>query len=986
MIGLRVELRGDDLFCLDTGDDGASTRRPLTDANLDRLRDWASRYDNALNPRRPDPDALPPIGREMADFLDEGDAWLTRCLGGTGEIAFEIAVGGTPDSRGRALLDVPWELLAPNSLFLAGDRERLFRVERRLGRPTAPRPAAHRDLSLVFMAADVDGEGTLNYEQEESAILQATQRLDLNLMVEESGALEFLGQTLAQENRPEALHLSCHGTIAGGTPVIILETPAGGGAPTSVGDLAAVLGDEGQQPALIFLSACRTAEHGPAASAFTQALIRAGVANALGWDGSVYDADAIAFAETFYAHLARACSVAHAAAQARRALLQKHLANRHQGLHWHLARVYLGPAGGGPLSAPGKPKRPLRKGAGHREFLDKANSRVPVASAAEFVGRRRQAQRILRAFHDREAAGVLVHGMGNLGKSSLAARVASRMPHHEAVVLFERYDALAVFDALLRALPPRLALQVRQEWRDVVMNDDRALAGALQEMLEGPFRCEDGETKARPILLIIDDLEKILANPQPGEAATPVRPAHTATLAAIITAFAEADTTESRLLLTSRYTFTLGDGRGGDLADRLLLVPLPPMDAVQRDKQMHAATVLAAKAKPAGGTVDPAWLAVLAQRIKAAAGGNPGLQEILSRPLLAGEADAAEGAVAAVEGYLATGEVPAEASAAIEFFERVSLKTYRAMLTAPEAAQLRAATLFSLPVPRPALHAAGSALGVADPAVALGRLEGLGLVDLYVSADEAVDAMVNPLARPLVEPLGDGEATTLAKAATGPLYLAWKDDDGDLPSDSRSLEVARLALAGQVAADIINSAAGAGAWFLFVAALDARAALDLVEAAVEALGRQGAAADLHLLRCGADYAERLGESETQERLLRQGLAREGGDPCARAQLLHAHASRLMTTGELDLAETALGQALASFEDVGDARARDDDGEDRRHPAGAGSAGRGAAHPPGGGTAGLRAAGRRARARGDDGSDRRHPAGAGSAGRGAVELR
>lgn len=197
------------------------------------------------------------------------------------------------------------------------------------------------------MAADVEGQGVLNYEHEKAAILQATQRLDLNLMVEESGALDFLGQMLANE-RPEALHLSCHGTIAEGTPVVILESPAGGAVPTSVGALTTEFGDETQQPALIFLSACRTAEHGAAASAYTQALVRAGVANALGWDGSVYDADAIAFAEIFYTHLAHGRSVAHCAAQARRALLLKHLADKQQGRHWHLARVYVSPAGGGP--------------------------------------------------------------------------------------------------------------------------------------------------------------------------------------------------------------------------------------------------------------------------------------------------------------------------------------------------------------------------------------------------------------------------------------------------------------------------------------------------------------------------------------------------------------------------------------------------------------------------------------------------------------
>lgn len=138
--------------------------------------------------------------------------------------------------------------------------------------------------------------------------------------------------------------------------------------------------------------------------------------------------------------------------------------------------------------------------------------------------------------------------------------------------------------------------------------------------------------------------------------------------------------------------------------------------------------------------------------------------------------------------------MPAKASAAIEFFERVSMQTYRAMLTPEEEIELRAATLFSLPVPRSALHAAGAALGVGDATAALSRLEGLGLVDLYVGADEVVEAAVNPLARPLVNPLDDDDTAKLAKAAVLPLYAEWTDDSGSLPADARGLETARLSL------------------------------------------------------------------------------------------------------------------------------------------------------------------------------------------------
>jgi GTPase SAR1 family protein len=36
---------------------------------------------------------------------------------------------------------------------------------------------------------------------------------------------------------------------------------------------------------------------------------------------------------------------------------------------------------------------------------------------------------VIRAFRNGEK-GVLIHGMGNLGKSSLAYRIATRHPHH----------------------------------------------------------------------------------------------------------------------------------------------------------------------------------------------------------------------------------------------------------------------------------------------------------------------------------------------------------------------------------------------------------------------------------------------------------------------------------------------------------------------------------------------------------------------------
>jgi hypothetical protein len=582
MLSARIELRGEELFCADTGEGGTSTVRPLTPEVLARLRGWAERYDAAVRSG-----ALPPlveIGREIAAFLDEGDRWLDRVLAGTGEIDFEIAVPGRPEERERILLDVPWELLAPNRFFLAADEERLFRIARRLGGSGEPAALRYRDLALLFMAAEVDGKGVLNYGQEEAAILRATKGLELNLSVEESGAVEFLAQRIAQDGPFEALHLSCHGNIEKGEPFLSLESPEGRESRVKIAELSEALGEEDKKPALVFLSACRTGEHGTAASSLIQSLVRSGVYNAIGWDGSVFDDDAIAFAEIFYKELVAGRSVAYAAARARGALLRRHLTKPSRGRHWHLARVYVGPRGGGPLCATGTPRRAFHGEADYRGFLDIKQKRVPVASAAEFVGWRRQAQRVLRAFGDQEGAGVLIHGVDNQERSSLAARIASRMRGHDRIVIFERYDALRVFEALKNELPPRLQDEFDKTWRNRVANDPSALRTALVDMPQGPFRTADRATRAMPVLLIVNDVERILETPQADEIKTPVKTAYNVVLAAIITAFRDAET-ESRLLLTSRYDFALTDGRGDDLASRLVPVQLPSLGETEHDQQ-----------------------------------------------------------------------------------------------------------------------------------------------------------------------------------------------------------------------------------------------------------------------------------------------------------------------------------------------------------------------------------------------------------------
>lgn len=588
----RLSILGTDILC----ECATSTVRiPLTDATLAQLTEWTIAYRTGV--RNGTPTTLVDLGRAIFGWLDE-TGWATTWVKGTGPRRLEIAVEETGSPAAIALLDLPWELLVEQNDFLAGDPTQPFVVFRSIHRTphATPPPPRHRDLAVMFMAASPAGQQELSYEDEEAAILDATERLPLQLVVEESGCADFLKERWAQEGPFEALHLSCHGTIlATGEPVLLLETPEGNGTTVQPGELIATLGEE--QATLLFLSACRTAEAGTerggdVTESFVRALIRAGVANVLGWDGSVYDRDATAFAETFYSELADFATPQYAAALARTRLLRAHYEDPNNGRHWHLARLYVGPTGGGPCCERGKPRRRLRRDAGFKEFLGKANRGgergVLVATAQTFVGRRQEAQRILHAFRQRETTGILLYGMGNLGKSSLAARIANRLPRHQTVVIYDRYDAPAIWDALVDALPPAARAGWRATWDELIRNDGSLLADALEALLEGPFAEE-------PIFLIIDDLEQILADPRP-EAGLPgvkdapgSRETWRVSLAAVLRAFAAAES-PSHLLLTSRYRFTLPDGRGRDLADLLTPLQLRPMRRREQLKQWQAAT------------------------------------------------------------------------------------------------------------------------------------------------------------------------------------------------------------------------------------------------------------------------------------------------------------------------------------------------------------------------------------------------------------
>ena len=382
--------------------------------------------------------------------------------------------------------------------------------------------------------------------------------------------------------------------------------------------------------------------------------------------------------------------------------------------------------------------------------------------------------------------------------------------------------------------------------------------------------------------------------------------------------------------MTSRYDFALPDGRGGDCSAGFVRVPLRPMEQRERIKQWRALAGAAAS----GLDKERADLQARALDV---ASGNPGLQAILTRPILAGEIEAARTALDQIDVYRKTGAPPADIEALIQsgaakdsdnalirFFARVSFATYRDALTEEQARQLSAATLFSpeVPIPLAALGAAGQALGVEKPEAAIARLLGLGLLDDWGTIGEVPHAAANPLARPLAQAIKEADIPRLARAALPSFSKAWRNPDGGYPQDPRGLEAAQIALAAGAEPAILEATVLAGAAWLEWSNNETRAAHALMAAAMGAIP-ENYAFDPQFLRLALECASRLGDADLIQKILAATMRPAlSGDPKARS----AHAAfdlrrseHLVQSGKVAEGEGVIRAVRAAFQDLGDDR-------------------------------------------------------------------
>jgi tetratricopeptide (TPR) repeat protein len=518
-----------------------------------------------------------------------------------------------------AWADLPWETLT-----LPGDarplalapRVALYRTISNLG--ASPAMAIRGPLRILVAIGspehgDEEEQGELlDYEAELRRILDAVDRArcaeQAYVRILNRGTLTEIRAAL-QSQRFHVLHLSCHAQPG----QLVLEGDDGRAALVSAAHLAAEALPADRGVPLVVLAGCATAlgnrsqtvkddvdqggEGEAALPGLARDLLAQGVPAVLAMNASVTDAYATRLGVALYRELAGQqrpdplVALSHARRQVDAELRAAPAGSREGRLatlaEWATPTLFVR-----------GPSLPLFDATdGFEEIKGPSEPVLPgvvVRKVGDFVGRRREERLLDRALRG-ERAGMLLHGIGGVGKSTLAAQLIANLGEQAGLVasLSGKLAVEQVLDELARRL---LAIAPERGWdethplrRAIPLLRDAHVSwqdrlGVLAELL----------LRREPVLLLLDNFEDNLTPADDG-------PSHVVTdseLAAFLAAWVRSPGL-SRLLITSRYPFTLPDQAHRHL-ERLHLGPLswaetrkliwrlPGLDRLDRAQQQRA--------------------------------------------------------------------------------------------------------------------------------------------------------------------------------------------------------------------------------------------------------------------------------------------------------------------------------------------------------------------------------------------------------------
>jgi hypothetical protein len=269
------------------------------------------------------------LGQKLFRFLDGDARHLQRSLDEAAKLSEPLTL---QLRAAKEIADWPFELLAQDGAFLLPSRLHLLRQVSDWGAQKISAPA-NRPLQLLFMACSALGvEPELDFEREEETIFRVTEKLAIDMEVEDSGGLAGLRERLVSDTY-DVVHLSGHADIdKKGQPIFIMETETGRPQFVTPAQLWREAFIE-NPPALLFLSGCRTGEtpDEQAARSFAHQMVEEfKVPAVLSWGRSVSDQQATIAEQMIYRELSSGCDLLAAVQRARQELLERFREAAHQ--------------------------------------------------------------------------------------------------------------------------------------------------------------------------------------------------------------------------------------------------------------------------------------------------------------------------------------------------------------------------------------------------------------------------------------------------------------------------------------------------------------------------------------------------------------------------------------------------------------------------------------------------------------------------------
>ncbi|MGM3306443.1 tetratricopeptide repeat protein [Anabaena sp. WFMT] len=798
-------------------------------------------------------------GLRLYNWLDGSDRFLQKLINQYQRQGTILAI-----VTAEKLAHLPWEVLHDGKSFLvqrsiipvrwvSSDSVKTLSVEKN---------PENRALQVLFMATSPQGvEPVLDYEAEEARILEATGRQPLALTVEESGCLSELGYLVEDYGKDyfDIFHITGHATITNEQPEFITETETGEAYYASAEDFKQAL--QFRIPKLIFLSGCRTGQAGGDGASYgsvpsmAEELLKAGAKAVLGWGQKVLESDATEAAATLYKELAAGKQITEAVAITYQTLI------KNKARDWHLLRLYAADSLPGELVKPkGTPGwKPAPPPSVSTEFLDPVTQKTKVCTRESFVGRRRQLQSCLKTLtQSTQEIGVLIYGMGGLGKSSLASRLCDRLPNFQRVVLVGRIDEPSLVSRLVDKLDD-------DEQRKQLQNPDEELRFRFKRVFQ-----QLSEAGEKPFLLVLDDFE---VNLEPRQDSFVLKTAAAEVLTALVWSIRETYTNH-RLILTCRYDFEFTQ------LQYFYKQPLEGMRGADLRKKCSRLVAFGAKSQ-----VDEA----LKSQARRLADGNPRLLEWLDKILQNSTVDQV-----AILNRL---EVDA-----VELREQVLAEALLQQMDETMREMLSQGLVFELPVPREALTAVCE--NIPNLADYINRAVALGLLE--VSPDESLRV-------PRILPLTlSTHVETLHQQAAEVLYRLWWKQ-GETRTEEEQLEIHRLALLGKKGE--IASKVGAILASNLKAKSRFREALHLCKETLNIIE------NYHILHQLARSEEQLGEIEQAKQHYQKALEIcPAADEKAKAAIIHNLAGIYANTGEIEDAITLYRQSLQLQKSIGNLQA------------------------------------------------------------------